>query len=56
MNFKDAADGLKGLQINLATDGDQLCLDAVDNAKIRCTDLEVKVEHRIRIETATNAG
>ena len=42
MNFKDAADDLEGLQINLATDGDQLCLDAVDNAKIRCTDLEVR--------------
>ena len=35
MNFKDAAADLKGLQHNFATDGDQLCLDAVENAKIR---------------------
>ena len=37
MSFKDAAADLKGLQHNFATDGDQLCLDAIENAKIRCT-------------------
>ena len=48
MNFKDAAADLKGLQHNLATDGDQLCLDAIENAKRRCTDWEIDVERRIR--------
>ena len=48
MNFKDAAADLKGLQHNLATDGDQFCLDAIENAKIRCTDWEIDVERRIR--------
>ena len=48
MNFKDAAADLKGLQHNFATDGDQLCLDAIENAKLRCTDWEIDVEHRIR--------
>ena len=36
----DAAADLKGLQHNLATDGDQLCLDAIENIKISCTDLK----------------
>ena len=44
----DAAADLKSLQHNLATDGDQLCLDAIENAKIRCTDWEIDVERRIR--------
>ena len=48
MSFKDAAADLKGLQHNFATDGDQLCLDAIENAKIRCTDWEIDVERRIR--------
>ncbi|KAL5505424.1 hypothetical protein EMCRGX_G006855 [Ephydatia muelleri] len=48
MNFKDAAADLKDLQHNLATDVEQLCLDAIENAKIRCTDWEIDVERRIR--------
>ena len=48
MNFKDAAADLKGLQHNLATDGDQLCLNAIENARIRCTDWEIDVKCRIR--------
>ena len=48
MNFKDAAADLNGLQHNLATDSDKLCLDATENAKIRGTDWGIDVERRIR--------
>lgn len=48
MNFKEAATDLESLEQDFVQLRDNLCQDAVENAKTKCTAWEIDIDRRIR--------